>query len=636
MRQTGSPTCPAPEVSGDAASAPETSGDAASAPGPDAARLARRRAVFAALVLATIAGLTALLGLAFAGDGTITWGEWLMIGCFLLTLPWTAIGFWNAVIGLAVLRLSRDPLASVSTLRPGDAAGDSTASTAILSCIRNEDVDAVAASLDAMAADLVRSGRAAGFALYVLSDTDDAEIAGREERAFAVLAARWAGRLPLLYRRRAENPGFKAGNIRDFLERWGAAHDYAIVLDADSFLSARTMLDLTARMDANPRVGILQTLVVGLPATSAFARIFQFGMRLGMRSYTLGSAWWQGDCGPYWGHNAILRLAPFAEHCDLPRLPGAGPLSGWVLSHDQVEAVLMRRAGYEVRVLPLEGESFEENPPNLLEFIRRELRWCQGNLQYLKLLGLPDLKPVSRVQLVLAILMFVSAPAWLAFMATGAALVAFGTGELIRVDLTAGFALFVIVLTMIFAPKIATCLDILADRRQRAAFGGGLRVAASWLSELVFSMLMAPVIAVAVTLFIAGLPFGKAIGWGAQIRDTRTLPLGLCAAKLWPQTLFGLAGVGFALALTPGLVWPLLPVVLGPALAIPLARLTSGKAAGRLALASRLWRLPEEIAPPPCLLPLRLPAHALLGVAFAGSEAASGAGLSVDLARAEG
>ncbi|WP_186394851.1 glucans biosynthesis glucosyltransferase MdoH [Stappia sp. TSB10GB4] len=627
MRQTGSPTCPAPE----------TSGDAALAPGPDAARLARRRAVFAALVLATIAGLTALLGLAFAGDGTITWGEWLMIGCFLLTLPWTAVGFWNAVIGLAVLRLSRDPLAAVSTLRAGDAAGDSPASTAILSCIRNEDVDAVAASLDAMAADLVRSGRAAGFALYVLSDTDDGEIAAREERAFAALAARWAGRLPVLYRRRAENPGFKAGNIRDFLERWGAAHDYAIVLDADSFLSARTMLDLTARMDANPRVGILQTLVVGLPATSAFARIFQFGMRLGMRSYTLGSAWWQGDCGPYWGHNAILRLAPFAEHCHLPRLPGKGPLSGWVLSHDQVEAVLMRRAGYEVRVLPLEGESFEENPPNLLEFIRRELRWCQGNLQYLKLLGLPDLKPVSRVQLVLAILMFVSAPAWLAFMATGAALVAFGGGELIRVDLTAGFALFVIVLTMIFAPKIATCLDILADRRQRAAFGGGLRVAASWLTELVFSMLMAPIIAVAVTLFIAGLPFGRAVGWGAQIRDTRTLPLGLCAAKLWPQTLFGLAGVGFALALTPGLVWPLLPVVLGPALAIPLARLTSGKAAGRLALASRLWRLPEEIAPPPpCLLPLRLPAHALLGVAFAGSEAASGAGLPVDLVRAEG
>lgn len=630
MFQSRLPTYLTPDSSGNGVVAP--SPDLHQAAPADAARLARRRAVFATLVLATMAGLTALLGLAFSGDGGITWAEWLMIACFLLTLPWTAIGFWNAVIGLSVMRLSRDPLAAVSTLRPGDAARDSASSTAILSCIRNEDVDGVAASLDAMAADLVRSGRSAGFTLYVLSDTNVEEIADREERAFAELAARWEGRLPVLYRRRSENPGFKAGNIRDFLDRWGAAHDYAIVLDADSFMSANTMLDMVARMDANPRVGILQTLVVGMPTTSAFARIFQFGMRLGMRSYTLGSAWWQGDCGPYWGHNAILRVAPFAEHCHLPKLPGKGPLSGWVLSHDQVEAVLMRRAGYEVRVLPVEGESFEENPPNMLEFIRRELRWCQGNLQYIKLLGLPDLKPVSRIQLFLAILMFVSAPAWLTFMATGAVLVALGSGELIRFDLTAGFALFVIVMTMIFAPKISTFFDILADSKLRTAFGGGLRVTASWVTELVFSMLMAPIIAVAVTLFVAGLPFGKAIGWGAQIRDNRTLPLGLCASKLWPQTLFGLAGFVWAFAFTPDLVWPLLPVILGPALAVPLARLSSGEAAGRLALASHLWRLPEEVVPAECLLPLRLPAHASLGVSFGGAHG----GMAPDLARADG
>lgn len=630
MFQSRLPTYLTPDSSGSGVIAP--SPDLHQAAPADAARLARRRAVFATLVLATMAGLTALMGLAFSGDGGITWAEWLMIGCFLLTLPWTAIGFWNAVIGLSVMRLSRDPLAAVSTLRPGDVTRDSTSSTAILSCIRNEDVEEVAASLDAMVADLVRSGRSSGFTLYVLSDTNVDEIAGREERAFAELAARWEGRLPVLYRRRSENPGFKAGNIRDFLDRWGAAHDYAIVLDADSFMSAKTMLDMVARMDANPRVGILQTLVVGMPTTSAFARIFQFGMRLGMRSYTLGSAWWQGDCGPYWGHNAILRVAPFAEQCHLPKLPGKGPLSGWVLSHDQVEAVLMRRAGYEVRVLPVESESFEENPPNMLEFIRRELRWCQGNLQYIKLLGLPDLKPVSRIQLVLAILMFVSAPAWLTFMATGAALVAFGSSELIRFDLTAGFALFLIVMTMIFAPKISTYLDILADRKLRTAFGGGLRVTASWFVELIFSMLMAPIVAVAVTLFVAGLPFGKAIGWGAQIRDNRTLPLGLCASKLWPQTLFGLAGFTFAFTVTPDLIWPLLPVILGPMIAVPLARLTSGETAGRLALASHLWRLPEEVTPPDCLLPLRLPAHASLGVPFGGARG----GMAPDLARVDG
>jgi membrane glycosyltransferase len=581
----------------------------------DAGRLRLRRLAFGALVVSSAAALTALLALSFSGNG-ISAGEWLMIGCFLLTLPWTVIGFWNATIGLALMRLSRDPVAAVCPLARGDAGVASTASTAILSCVRNEDVEAVCTRLEAMVADLVRAGRGQGFALYVLSDTNDAGIACREEEVFADLARRWEGEMRVTYRRRAENPGFKAGNIRDFLERWGANHDYALVLDADSFMGAAAILDLVARMDANPRLGILQTLVVGMPASSAFARVFQFGMRLGMRSYTLGSAWWQGDCGPYWGHNALIRIAPFEAHCHLPVLPGKGPLSGWVLSHDQVEAVLMRRAGYEVRVVPAETQSFEENPPNMLEFIRRELRWCQGNLQYLKLLGLRGLPLVSRIQLVLAILMFVSAPAWLAFMLIGAGLVTFGGAQMIAFDAATGLTLFITILTMIFAPKIATVLDILADARLRKAFGGAPRIVAGALSEIVFAMLMAPIIAVAVTLFVAGLPFGKAIGWGAQIRDSRALPAGLCAAKLWPQTLFGLAGFAWAFSLSPDLVWPMLPVILGPALAVPLAIGTSGPRAGALALASGLWRLPEETAPAECLLPLQLPAHASMGVSF--------------------
>ncbi len=82
------------------------------------------------------------------------------------------------------------------------------------------------------------------------------------------------------------------------------------------------ILRLVRIMQANPCLGILQSLVVGLPTASPFARAFQFGMRLGMRSYTLGSAWWQGECGPYWGHNALLRVAPFREHCVLPRIAG--------------------------------------------------------------------------------------------------------------------------------------------------------------------------------------------------------------------------------------------------------------------------------------------------------------------------
>jgi membrane glycosyltransferase len=612
-------------------------GDAGVAGAPhvpvDARRLSRRRLTFLSLVLATMAAMVAMLVMSFAGNG-VSAGEAVMIACFMLTLPWTVIGFWNAVIGLAMMRLSRDPLRAVCPLEPGDTREQSPASVAILSCIRNEDVSEVGSRLDAMLADLARTGRASGFALYILSDTSEGVTAREEEAAFERLAARWRDVMPVHYRRRADNRGFKAGNIRDFLERWGARHDYMLVLDADSFMSAATILDLVAKMDANPRLGILQTLVVGMPTVSAFARVFQFGMRLGMRSYTLGSAWWQGDCGPYWGHNALIRVAPFAESCHLPLLPGKGPLSGPVLSHDQVEAVLIRRAGYEVRVIPVETRSFEENPPNLLEFIRRELRWCQGNFQYLKLLDLPGLLPVSRIQLVLAILMFASAPAWIAFMTIGALLVLVGGDEMIRFEPGPGLALFGTILTMIFAPKIASVVDMLADRRLRSAFAGAPRILASAVSEVLFAALMAPMIAVAVTLFVAGLPFGKAIGWGAQIRDNRALPVGLCVARLWPQTVFGLAGFAWGFAVTPDAIWPLLPVVLGPALAIPFALATSGPRAGRLALASGLWRLPEENTPPDCLLPLHLPAHASLGITFTQPAGAPVTGLEAEMGKA--
>ena len=191
-----------------------------------------------------------------------------------------------------------------------------------------------------------------------------------------------SGRIPVTYRAAHVNTGFKAGNIWDFCERWGDQHEFAVTLDADSFMTAAAIMRMVRIMQADPKLGILQGLVVGMPSTSAFARIFQFGMRLGMRSYTIGSAWWQGDCGPYWGHNAVIRIAPFIAHCRIPELPEGGVLGGHVLSHDQIEAVLMRRAGYDVRVLPEEDLGWEENPPTLIEFIRRDLRWCQGNMQY--------------------------------------------------------------------------------------------------------------------------------------------------------------------------------------------------------------------------------------------------------------
>ena len=244
-------------------------------------------------------------------------------------------------------------------------------------------------------------------------------------------------------------------------------------------MTAAAIMRMVRVIQADPKLGILQGLVVGLPSTSAFARIFQFGMRLGMRSWTIGSAWWQADCGPYWGHNAIIRIAPFVAHCHIPKLPDGGVLGGHVLSHDQIEAALMRRAGYDVRVLPEEDLGWEENPPTLIEFIRRDQRWCQGTLQYGHFLFMPGLKLVSRFQLAFAMLMFLGSPAWIGLLVVGTlALAASRTpADFIRPD--AGHALLAIILVMWFAPKIATVIDVLTRPRLRRAFGGTSRFLAS-------------------------------------------------------------------------------------------------------------------------------------------------------------
>ncbi|HEY6257592.1 MAG TPA: glycosyltransferase family 2 protein, partial [Xanthobacteraceae bacterium] len=343
--------------------------EGATAPPP--VPLGRRQALFFALVAGSIIALTWLCALALSAGGSPVI-DTALVALFAITLPWTVISFWNATIGFLIMRFARDPVVAVTPIA-GAVHGDEpiTASVAILACIRNEPPARVIRGLAPMLDGLAALGVGERFHLYVLSDTSDPAIAAAEEESFASFTQAWRNRIEVSYRRRTVNAAFKAGNIRDFCDRWGSAHDFALVLDADSVMTAPAVLRLVRIMQVAPRLGILQSLVIGMPSTSAFARLFQFGMRLSMRSYTIGSAWWQGDCGPYWGHNAIIRLAPFIAHCHLPMLSDRALVAGHVLSHDQVEAVLMRRAGYEVRVLAEEGGSFEQNPPTLIEFIRR-------------------------------------------------------------------------------------------------------------------------------------------------------------------------------------------------------------------------------------------------------------------------
>jgi membrane glycosyltransferase len=464
-------------------------------------------------------------------------------------------------------------------------------STALLVCVRNEDPERLRRNLAWMVGDLAQRADAKRFHLYVLSDSDHAPLAAQEEAVAQELEQRFNDRLAVTYRRRSRSTGYKAGNIRDFCERWGSDHAFAIVLDADSLMTAEAILRLVRIMQRHPRVGIVQTLVTGLPSASAFARIFQFGMRLGMRSYTLGAASWQGDCGPYWGHNAILRLQPFIEHCELPLLPGKPPLGGHVLSHDQIEAALMRRAGYEVRVLVDEGGSWEENPPTLTEFIRRDLRWCQGNLQYFHFLALPKLQRLSRCQIALAIAMYLSPAGWIGFL-----LMATFRSAAVREDV--GLALFAAAMAMTFAPKLATLMNVLARPRLRAAYGGSAHLLAGMLIETLFWMMIAPVCAVAVSFFLLRVACGRPMGWTAQQRDAVGLPFRDAATKLWPQTLLGIAGLICLTIQAPGLFWALgLPIYVGLAASIPFAMLTAHPAFGRMLKAAGVCRVPEESHP---------------------------------------
>lgn len=578
--------------------------------GTATATLTRRRALFAGLVGAT---MIAVLWLAAVAVPPHSFGAISFLVLFAVTLPWSVIGFWNAFIGFLIMRLARDPAVTVNPLA-ASIRGDEpiTASTAILMCIRNESPDPVTRNLEPLMQGLVENGIADKFHVYILSDSSFPDVIAEETALFDKFIAKWQGIIPVTYRRREKNTAFKSGNIRDFCERWGHNHEFAITLDADSFMPTDAVLRLIRIAQANPTLGILQTLIIGMPSVSVFARTFQFGMRLGMRSYTLGATWWQGDCGPYWGHNAIIRLAPFIAHCHMPVLPGNGPLSGHVLSHDQVEAVMMRRAGYEVRVLPVEGMSWEENPPTLMEFSRRDLRWLQGNMQYWQLLRMPGLKPVSRFQLLFAIQMYLGSPAWIAMTAIGTVMLAMSTAstaQYVPVEAGVGTLLFAIMMLMTFAPKIATTIDVMLTPAVRRAYGGGMVFAANIAVETLFMMLLAPMIALSHTIFMTRLfVFRRAGTWTSQSRQSHAVPFRLAFAKLWPQTLAGLVVLAIAATKAPNDIGFILLGTTGLILAAPFAVATASPLLGHLFARIGICHLPEEKGISVALAPLCLPA----------------------------
>jgi len=559
--------------------------------------LRRRRLIVLALNIATyLVMLWVAAGILGTGGWTLVDG--ILLICFAIGTPWTVLGFWNAVIGLWLLHFHADPIDEVA---PYAAAGDVkvplSIKTAVFMTLRNEDANRAIRRFKAIKASIDATGQGQAFSYFVLSDTNDTAAASAEEAAIAAWKTEDADRDRITYRRRTDNKGYKAGNVRDFCERWGKDYELMLPLDADSLMSGPSIVRLVRMMQAHPKLGILQSLVVGMPSTSAFARIFQFGMRHGMRSYTMGQSWWTADCGPFWGHNALVRIKPFYEECDLPVLPGGPPLGGHVLSHDQVEATLMRRAGYEVRVLPFEADSWEENPPTMLDFAKRDVRWCQGNMQYVKLLDLPGLLAMSRFQLIWAILMFLGIPAWTlmiallpiaAWQAQGIA--AFPTGT--------AATLYVVFFLMYLSPKIAGLIDAVLTRGGVARYGGPVRFSVSAVLEFVFSFLQGAVSTIRTTIFMIGLAFGKSVVWGGQSRDAYGISWRTAVENLWPQTLFGLIVCGALWLIAPAVLWWSLPLTLGYLVAIPFAVVTASPAIGRWMQRVGLCGVPEDFIPP--------------------------------------
>ena len=561
------------------------------------ADLARRRHLVLVLNVATYIVLVSLAASVLSAGGWTVTG-WLMLLGYAVGTPWVVLGFWNAVLGLWLRHGIRDGLAKAAPfLAAGETLAPIFAKTAILLTIRNENPARAILRLKIVKASIEATGEGAHFDYAILSDSDESH-AAVEEAAVADWRKQETGPAPIVYRRRALNTGFKAGNVQDFCANQGTAYDLMVPLDADSLMTGPAILRLVRIMQAYPRIGIVQSLVVGTPSTSAFTRLFQFGMRHRMRAYTMGQSWWTADCGPFWGHNAIVRIAPFRDFCRLPIVPGGPPFGGHVLSHDQVEAALMRTAGFEVRVSPEEGGSYEDNPPTLLDYMKRDLRWCQGNLQYSALLDQLKLEPLSRFQLVWAVLMFAGLPGSTLILA----LLPLAAAHFIQVaNFPVGLAigLYATHLTMQLSPTLAGLMDAALTAGEVARFGGAARFAAGAICEIVFSLLQGALTAFNATMFILRhAVFGRNVAWGAQTRDAYAVTWREAAHALWPQTLFGILVCGSVWAISkPALVWSL-PMTAGFLLAIPFCVVTSSPRLGAWMTRWGLAGIPEDFDKP--------------------------------------
>ena len=570
---------------------------------------ARRVVIIGAAAAMTIAAAYEMyLVLAVGG---LTLAEHVVLVLFVVMFAWLAFstasafaGFF-ALLGSGVRALDIDPLTPLPNV---------SSRTALLLPTYNEDARRLMSRLQAIYELVEATGQGDTFDFFVLSDTTDPDIWIAEEIEFFALRTR-VGDARLFYRRRAENTERKAGNIGEWVTRFGGRYAQMIVLDADSLMTGDTVVRLAAAMEAHPHVGLIQTFPVIVNGTTLFQRLQQFAGRVYGPLIAHGIAWWHGGDSNYWGHNAVIRTEAFAACAGLPRLPGRKPIGGHILSHDFVEAALMRRGGYAVHLAPMLSGSYEETPPSLTDYAARDRRWCQGNLQHLGVLAARGLHWMSRLHLVTGIGSYITAPLWLVFLIVGILISL--QAQFIRPEyFPRGFSLFpqwpaqdpvraawVFAGTMglLVVPKLLGYLALLVRSNERRGCGGALRAFASLLIETLVSGLIAPVMMAMQSVAVAEILVGKDSGWQVQRRDDGTLPLRALARRYLGHTIVGvlLAAAAFSVS------WPLLlwmtPVIVGLVLAIPLAAVTANAAFGRLLQRLGLLTTPEERDPPEVL-----------------------------------
>jgi len=530
---------------------------------------------------------------------------------FFVLFTWISGAFWTAVIGFILRLVGRDR----TVLHSRDVASQRLRGrTAIVTPVYNEDTTHVFANADAIWSSLQQQPAAAAFDLFILSDTRVPEIAEAELAAWRVLVDRRRAEGRVFYRRRSDNVGRKAGNIAEFVGNWGGAYDYMIVLDADSIMSGQALVSMAQLLEAHPDVGIVQTLPLLAARDTLFARVLQFAVRISGLMLADGLAFWQLGESNYWGHNAILRLSAFAQHCALPRLPGSPPFGGDILSHDIVEAAFMRRAGFKVWLVPDITGSWEEVPSNVVDYAARDRRWAQGNLQHIGVLPLRGLHWLSRTHLLTGILSYVTSPLWLLVLIISSIVTCIQAVKGHQYFQPGAFSLFptwpqyrdseiAALLSMtavvLLLPKMLGATLAIRDRALRAAFGGAPRIIGGFLFEQLLSMLLAPTMMLFHSEFVVRALLGRSVGWDAQARGDRGIGWREAFQRHKWHLFIGLAWGSTILVLAPNFIWWMSPVILGMLISVPFTVLTSRADLGR-ALRAHNWLLtPEETEQPP-------------------------------------